>query len=85
MKHNRPAPPDVIEEQWEYDAQPVNSQKLAHPDTLGWLNGMGQRGWELVSITPLSLPGVNRIAGITSDVVYTFKRRRVAGDTGPRR
>jgi hypothetical protein len=62
-------------EQWEYYCTPVGTKVLYEPQTHAWLREAGLKGWELVAITPLSLPGANRVAGVTSEVLYTFKRR----------
>jgi hypothetical protein len=70
-----PSSPAPDAEQWEYYSTPVGTKVLYEPQTRAWLREAGVKGWELVAITPLSLPGANRVAGVTSEVLYTFKRR----------
>jgi hypothetical protein len=61
-------------EQWEYYSTTVGTKVLKDNQTSEWLREAGLKGWELVAITPLSLPGSHG-SGITTEVLYTFKRR----------
>jgi hypothetical protein len=38
------------------------------------LAAFGEEGWELISVCPVSSPGGMGLAGVTSEMVYVFKR-----------
>ena len=74
----------VATEQWEYNTiyfhNSHNNAKLGdinfknHDDTL---NEYGKQGWELVSVTPLIASNVLNGRVYTSNMCYTFKRKKI--------
>lgn len=72
-----------IEQQWEYNTiyfhNSHSNAKIGeinfknHDDTL---NEYGKQGWELVSVTPLVASNILNGRVYTSNMCYTFKRRK---------
>jgi hypothetical protein len=63
-------------EDW-YERSGQTVKQLPPPvSTSAKANELGEQGWELVSVTPVSNHSCSDCAGFTSQVVYWFKRAK---------